>query len=325
MSRASNYYSVGSFIVILFPNKEHHVLIRTSVAHAHAHCPSPLRYKSYPCSIARTSCIINASVIIVALSLSYFETEMTSTFIKSVVRVIILFYLAGFTTPAPIAKNVPHEFEEPDSAESTSQSECEPFASQDVDERNRNTNEEFLLQQKLLSGFRQNDVNRYNISQGGFTSDSDNVPPSCIPVQYYIDECPNDTYIFIWTVFNAKSQTGTILLKLTVFDLRVFAFELCDAYKDPVEISISLAGADSSKDCQNMKRALTDFTTLVSLSLTLLLPLTNRLEVSKEINKFAYYTQLPLNHMHVENYSCSYPQKFFPKVNYNIASKQKLR
>ena len=103
-------------------------------------------------------------------------------------------------------------------------------------------------------------------------------------MQYYIDECPNDTYIFIWTVFNAKSQTGTILLKLTVFDLRVFAFELCDAYKDPVDISISLAGADPSKDCQSMKRALTDFTTLVTLSLTLLLPLTNTLEVHEQGN-----------------------------------------
>ena len=195
---------------------------------------------------------------------------MASIFIRSVVRAILLslFYLAGLTTPAPIAKNVPREFEEPDSVESTSQSECEPFASPDVDERNRNTTEEFLLRQMLLSGFRQNDVNRYNISQGGFTLDSDNVPPPCTPVQYYIDECPNDTHIFIWTVFNAKSQTGTILLKLTVYDLRVYGFELCDIYKHPVEISMSLPDAEPNRDCQNMKRALTDFTTLVSLNLT---------------------------------------------------------
>ena len=194
---------------------------------------------------------------------------MAGTFTGSVAKVILLLvYLAGLTTPAPIARNVPQE--EPDSAEFNSQSEserCEPFASLDVDERDRNTTEEFLLQKMLLSGFRHNNLNRYNISQGGFTSDSNNVPPPCIPVQYYIDECPNDTHIFIWTMFNAKSQTGTILLKLTVFDLRVFAFELCDIYKPPVEISISLPDAEPNRDCQNMKRALTDFTTLVSLTL----------------------------------------------------------
>jgi hypothetical protein len=196
-------------------------------------------------------------------------TEMASTFIVSVVKVILLLiYLGGLTTPAPIARNVPQE--EPDSAESNSKSECEPFASPDEDERDRNTNEEFLLRRKLLSGFRQNDVNRYNISQGGFTSDPDNVPPPCIPVQYYIDECPNDTYIFIWTVFDSKSQTGTILLKLTAYDLRVFSFELCDIYKPPIDISIALPDVEPNKDCQNMKKALADFTTLVSLNMQLL-------------------------------------------------------
>ena len=190
---------------------------------------------------------------------------MTGIFTGFAVKVILLLvYLAGLTTPAPIIRNVPRE--EPDSSESTTQSVCEPFASPDADERDRNTTEQFLLQQMLLSGFRQNDVNRYNISQGGFTSDSDNVPPPCIPVQYYIDKCPNDTHIFIWTVFNAKSQTGTILLKLTVYDLRVYGFELCDIYKEPVDISIVLPDADPNRDCQNLKRALTDFTTLVSSS-----------------------------------------------------------
>lgn len=195
---------------------------------------------------------------------SEFFCMMACIFTGSVIKVILLLvYLAGLTTPVPITRNVPHH--EPDS-ETTSQSEitCEPFASTDLDERDRNTNEEFRLQQMLLSGFRQNDVNRYNISQGGFTSDPDNVPPPCIPVQYYIDECPNDTYIFIWTVFNAKSETGTTLLKLTVYDLRVFGFELCDIYKTPVDISIAMPEVEPDKDCQNMKRALTDFTTLVS-------------------------------------------------------------
>ena len=116
---------------------------------------------------------------------------MAGIFTGSVFEVILpLVFLARFITPAPIARNAPR-YHVPDSTESrTSQSACEPFASPDSDERDRNTNEEFLLQQKLLAGFRQNDVNRYNISQGGFTSDSENVPPPCIPVQYYINECP---------------------------------------------------------------------------------------------------------------------------------------
>ena len=192
---------------------------------------------------------------------------MVGSFIGSVAKVILLLvYLAGPTTPAPIARNVPQE--EPDSTSQSSN--CVPFNTPpDVDERDRNATEDFFLQQILLSGFRQDNLNRYNISQGGFTSDPDNVPPPCIPVQYYIDVpvCPNNKHTFIWTVFNAKSQTGTILLKLTVFDLRVFAFELCDPYKDPVDISISMSDADPDIDCQSMKRALTDFTTLVRIIL----------------------------------------------------------
>ena len=153
----------------------------------------------------------------------------------------------------------------------------------------KNVAEEYCLQQLILKGFQQfqdefgNPVNRYNIRQGGFTSDLNIIHP-CIPVQYNF-ECsdsaatlaktcplpsnkePCQKWIYMWTMFKANTLTGQVLLKLTVYDLRVFGFELCDPYKPQVNITIKLESHTdlSGTSCQELCRALADFTTLVSL------------------------------------------------------------
>ena len=147
----------------------------------------------------------------------------------------------------------------------------------EVDDR-----QNFKLQQLLLAGFRSEKINSYNIRQPeGFTSNGGE--RQCITVQYNItcgantdeicasmrnDSCKHaDDWIFIWTVFNTRTITGRMLLRITVYDLRVFGFELCDVYKPTIRISINLTSDDDmpGNTCYDMCKALADFTTLVSI------------------------------------------------------------
>ena len=140
----------------------------------------------------------------------------------------------------------------------------------------------FKLQQLLLAGFRTDKINSYNIRQPeGFTSNGGE--RQCIAVQYNItcganaseicasmknDSCKHaDKWIFIWTVFNTRTTTGKLLLRITVYDLRVFGFELCDVYKPMITISINLTSKEDmpGNTCYDMCKALADFTTLVSI------------------------------------------------------------
>ena len=58
-----------------------------------------------------------------------------------------------------------------------------------------------------------------------------------------------------------------MLLRITVYDLRVFGFELCDVYKPMIRISIDLIADEvmPGNICYDMCKALSDFTTLVSI------------------------------------------------------------
>ena len=207
-----------------------------------------------------------------------------------VILLLFVYYLAGFAKPGVAAPSVNAD----QSRQNDKYSACGEGGgllrlsdllfsnSNSTEEKREHTVQDFYVQQLLLTGFGRNDsVNRYNIRQGGFTSNSDNVVPPCIPVQYkfqcknggcqsLIDmpQCPE--WVYMWTMFNAESLTGNILLRLTVYDLRVFGFELCDAYKTPVDISLNLELNNtilSKLHCQDICKALTDFTTLVSLTI----------------------------------------------------------
>ena len=148
--------------------------------------------------------------------------------------------------------------------------------------------EQFELQQLLLAGFRRNLSNYYNIRRFGFTADGGT--ERCIIVQYNIrcydldmketctdslnDICvqeDHNIWTFLWTSFETqKSDVGRILLKLAMFDLRVFGFELCDVYQDPVHVTFSLNSSDlrlTTKSCDNICNVFHLFTTLVIIVL----------------------------------------------------------
>ena len=145
--------------------------------------------------------------------------------------------------------------------------------------------QEFDLQQLLLAGFRRNELNTYNIRRFGFTSNGGT--ERCIVVRYLIqcnntnEICTNDLlsnkcdlegentteWAFLWSSFNTGTDIGKILLELAIFDLRVFGFELCDVYQDPVHVTIVLNSSDpriATKSCNSICNVLLDFTTLVS-------------------------------------------------------------
>lgn len=143
--------------------------------------------------------------------------------------------------------------------------------------------EEFELQQVFLAGFRRNLSNAFNIRRFGFTSDGGT--ERCIIVRYNIlcndtdkictnefisDKCGqenNTDWTFLWTSFDAQNDVGKILLNLAVYDLRVFGFELCDIYLDPINVTFSLNSSDlrlATKSCNNVCNVFRLFTTLVS-------------------------------------------------------------
>lgn len=147
--------------------------------------------------------------------------------------------------------------------------------------------EDFLLQQLLMKGFKANDVNKYSIRKGGFTPDGGK--RQCITVHYNIEcgenttaicnrsecdsqkssqpsnnNCNPDEHIILWTVFDGATATGNTLLKLIVLDLRVFGFELCDVYIDPIDVNITLDHYEPApQSYYDLNTALTEFTTLV--------------------------------------------------------------
>lgn len=145
----------------------------------------------------------------------------------------------------------------------------------------------------FLKAFTAQGVNAYNIRKGGFTRDGG--VRQCIAVRYNIDcgenttavcnrsSCGNqksatagteetesyaaaaDEHITLWTTFNGSSTTGNTLLKLSVFDLRVFGFELCDVYIEPIHFNITLDSDEPiPQSCYDIRTALIDFTTWVS-------------------------------------------------------------
>lgn len=147
--------------------------------------------------------------------------------------------------------------------------------------------DEFELQQVFLAGFRRNLSNYYNIRRFGFTADGGT--ERCIIIQYNIecndtneictdgvlsDKCSLDNntvtdWTFLWTSFEAQySDVGKTLLMLAVYDLRVFGFELCDIYQEPVHVTFSLNSSDprlATKSCSSMCNVFHLFTTLVSI------------------------------------------------------------
>ena len=141
---------------------------------------------------------------------------------------------------------------------------------------------DFLVQQLLLAGFRAKGVNSYSIRRGGFTADGGN-KRQCIAVTYNItcgenttEICDNtncneeldfdeEPFFVMWTTFNGSSATGNNLLKLSAIDLRVFGFEFCDVYIDPIDIAITLESQEEMLSiCYNLRASLVEFTTLVS-------------------------------------------------------------
>ena len=154
------------------------------------------------------------------------------------------------------------------------------------------SDDDFDLRQLLLTTFRKNPSNTYNIRRFGFTKDGGT--ERCIVVRYYIqclnssDDTLNETctdvinktcgidqentdWTFLWTSFDTGNIVGRILLRLAVFDLRVFGFELCDVYKLPVTVTFTLdlnSGSKIySKSCDTICKVIRDFTTLVSQEL----------------------------------------------------------
>ena len=149
------------------------------------------------------------------------------------------------------------------------------------------SDQEFDLQQLLLAGFRRNEVNAYNIRRFGFTSNGGT--ERCIIVRYIIqcndtnEICTHDLlsnrcefegekniteWAFLWSSFDTWTDVGKILLELAIFDLRVFGFELCDVYQDPVDVIIILNSSDpriATTFCDSICNVLLDFTTLVSI------------------------------------------------------------
>ena len=152
------------------------------------------------------------------------------------------------------------------------------------------SDDDFDLRQLLLTAFRRNPANVYNIRRFGFTNDGGT--ERCIVVRYFIQCLGNDSlneictdiinktcgidqesteWTFLWTSFDTGNIVGQILLRLAVFDLRVFGFELCDVYKQPVNVTFVLdlnSGSSDrkiySKSCDTMCRVMLDFTTVVS-------------------------------------------------------------
>ena len=144
------------------------------------------------------------------------------------------------------------------------------------------------IQQLFLEGFRTNRVNAYNLRRFGFTGDGG--VEQCIIVNY-IFQCDNSTgkactdvfnrtcgektddveaieWSFLWTTFDTSNTIGKILLNLAIYDLRVFGFELCDVYKDPVNITLTLNSSDPRiyfSSCDNICIGLLEFTTLVGI------------------------------------------------------------
>ena len=145
--------------------------------------------------------------------------------------------------------------------------------------------EDSILQQLLLKGFRSAEprgVNSYSSRRGGFNSEGGG-NHQCIAVTYNItcgenttticDQCDiqnnSSQRIYLWTTFNGSSATGNLLLKLNVFDLRVFGFELCDVYNNQVDLDIILESSEPiSSGCYDLNAALVEFTRLVSYQLS---------------------------------------------------------
>ena len=162
--------------------------------------------------------------------------------------------------------------------ESTSNKNCDIFT--ESSELSLTSNDdEFNIQALLLAGFNYNDRNHYNILKGGFMSNSHE--KQCIPVNYTVEwnctsneACYNNTlsmclqsgeFSYLWTVFDPTTRTGNVLIDLVVYDLRVFGFELCDIYKEPVEIKITLIEEFFVPiNCFSLCTALANFTTMVS-------------------------------------------------------------
>ena len=154
---------------------------------------------------------------------------------------------------------------------------CDTFL--ESSEPSLTSNEGGTIQKLLLAGFNYNEDNRFNVLKGGFTSKRD--AKQCIPVNYKIDwnctsteACYNnsqqmcfksDDFFYLWTVFDATTIAGDILIRLAAYDLRVFGFELCDIYREPVEIKITiLEEVYIPINCFSLCKGLVDFTMQVS-------------------------------------------------------------
>ena len=164
---------------------------------------------------------------------------------------------------------------------------CTTLSTSDIDSSYIFSSEDtFDIQQLLLEGFHVNKVNTYNIRRFGFTADGG--VEQCIIVNYFFqcdsitdEACAvwlNKTYgwhsdnpeaiewSFLWSSFDTSSTVGEILLNLAIYDLRVFGFELCDVYKDPVNITLTVNSSDpriSSNSFKNLCIGLLELTALV--------------------------------------------------------------
>lgn len=135
--------------------------------------------------------------------------------------------------------------------------------------------EDSILEQLLLKGFRSQlptGVNSFSLRQVGFTPEGSRL--QCITVTYNLNTTANISnhceeknvtqWIYLWTAFNGTTDTGNYLLKLNAFDLRVYGFELCDAFNNHVMLNITLESSDLElSDCDDLDAALTAFTRLV--------------------------------------------------------------
>ena len=161
-----------------------------------------------------------------------------------------------------------------------------PCGSRSRSEKYTKSEDSFKTQQKLIEGFRANYVlNVYNLRKFGFTSDG--AKEQCVVVNYIFqcddnstDTCANvanetcgeqinvleSEWTFLWTTFATGNRVGQILLNLAIYDLRVFGFDdLCDMYKEPVNITITMPNSSYANSCDNFCTGLLEFTNLVSI------------------------------------------------------------
>ena len=118
--------------------------------------------------------------------------------------------------------------------------------------QNLDVSSEYDLHQAIKKGLANNSKNLYNIQKTNLKQKSDS-KIACLSVMFELlqiasSECNvsvNGTKtVFLWTSFDTSGYFGSLLLKYTWYDLRVFGFgweDDCELYQPPVSIKFSIS------------------------------------------------------------------------------------